>query len=213
MTTKIIPLSIYKAAYNGNITPFLDFMGEQSLDIDQCSSYGEPGYQADKGILFADWNYVPKSFQDLLEKQGYSLEWCDEWYVDHDYDEAWRTVPGSWHWVPSILIDPDAGRYITPRDSLEDREELFKITDHAQPIEEAAHTLLTIEELEELGYVKYIEVPSGYLYRDNLREALKEVFEKHNPESVIFRVKNQEFAVVWDCWYKPQPKGGIDGSR
>lgn len=86
-----------------------------SIEIDYASEYGEPGYaDPTKGILFSNWNDIPKSLQDRLEAQGYALEWSDEWYVDSDAAKAWRTEPTHMGWVPRVrygdgdIITPDS---------------------------------------------------------------------------------------------------------
>jgi hypothetical protein len=63
--------------------------------------YGEPGYdQPEIGIIFADWNRVPRFVGEWLEHHGFSCEWEDEW-IEDDECRAWRTSPTSWDWRPS----------------------------------------------------------------------------------------------------------------
>jgi hypothetical protein len=45
---------------------------------------------------------VPKWVQDYLEEAGYELEYSDEWFVDYNYDKAYRTVEDSYHWQCQI---------------------------------------------------------------------------------------------------------------
>ena len=89
--------------------------------LDYCSHYGEPGYSDPaKGLLFADWNDIPKSLQTRLESQGYELEWSDEWYVDSNNDKAYRTSPDSYGWESSLMFSEACGDYLTPDDDVSD---------------------------------------------------------------------------------------------
>src|SRR5690606_23962444 len=83
-----------------------------------ADEYGEPGYTADKGIIFGDWNEVPQRIHDYLEEAGYELEWSDEWYVHYDSSpvKAWRTQPDSYHWQCQIRFT-DSG-VLTPDDDV-----------------------------------------------------------------------------------------------
>ena len=86
----------------------------------QCEfaeEYGEPGYtHPGKGVLFANWNRVPKLLADRLEAQGYELEYSDEWYVDCDKTpaKAWRTSPDHHGWESRVracdgyMLTPDS---------------------------------------------------------------------------------------------------------
>lgn len=66
-----------------------------------ASEYAEPGYeQPKKGILFANWNRLPRGLDDILEKAGYAIEWSDEWFTC-DCGKAVRTSADSYCWTPS----------------------------------------------------------------------------------------------------------------
>lgn len=69
----------------------LEYLFDQH-DAELVGEYGEPRYtDPENGILFADWNNVPKWQQDLMEEAGYELEWSDEW-VSHN-NKAYRCSP------------------------------------------------------------------------------------------------------------------------
>lgn len=106
-----------------------------SHNAEYCTHYGEPGYQdPEHGIIFADWNDIPKGLADWLEKCGYSLEWSDEWYVDYCHSKAYRTRPDSYHWESSIMLLHDRCEYITPDDSADTWIEACQITSNGQPM-------------------------------------------------------------------------------
>ena len=94
----------------------------ESHYLEFADSYGEPGYtDPEKGILFANWNDVPKSAQEFLESQGYELEWSDEWYVHYDSSptKAYRTSPDSYQWTSQIKYCDD-GYVLTPECDISD---------------------------------------------------------------------------------------------
>ena len=86
-------------------------------DVEWCSHYGEPGYtDPDKGIVFANWNKVPKLIGTWLEHHGYECEWSDEWTIDYDGRcYAYRTSPDSYSWKRSYVYTDD-GDIIGKRD-------------------------------------------------------------------------------------------------
>ena len=74
-------------------------------DMSYSSEYAEPGYtQPKKGILFSDWNYLPRGIGDLLSRMGYELEWEDEWTTCSDCGKALRTSADSYSWQPSYFL-------------------------------------------------------------------------------------------------------------
>lgn len=90
-------------------------------ECDYCDTYGEPGYSdPTAGILFANWNDIPKALCDRLERQGYELEWSDEWYIDHQSGKAYRTSPDSYGWESSLMYSERSGEYLTPDDDVSD---------------------------------------------------------------------------------------------
>ena len=73
-----------------------------------CAKYGEPGYtDPENGILFANWNNVPRRLADWLESHGYALEWSDEWTICYDSGYAYRTSPDSYWWRQSFVYTDD----------------------------------------------------------------------------------------------------------
>lgn len=105
-----------------------------SHNAEYCTHYGEPGYQdPEKGIIFANWNDVPKGLADWLEKCGYSLEWSDEWMIDYNNDKAYRTSPDCYSWECQVMLTDD-GEYITPDDSPDTWIAACEITANFQPM-------------------------------------------------------------------------------
>jgi hypothetical protein len=98
-------------------------------DVDWCSSYGEPGYSdSERGIIFANWNKVSQSVQDWLEHHDYSIEWSDEWIIDHETSKAYRTSPTSYGWRPSYVLTEDCE--IIGRDEVESGDQIDAYIDY-----------------------------------------------------------------------------------
>jgi hypothetical protein len=75
-------------------------------NLGYASAYAEPGYtQPAKGILFANWNHLPKGIDTVLERYGYAVEWSDEWATCDDCGKAVRTQPDSYSWTPRYRED------------------------------------------------------------------------------------------------------------
>ena len=66
------------------------------------AEYAEPGYeQPKKGILFANWNHLPRDLDKILEKLGYAVEWSDEWSTCSNCNKAFRLSADSYIWEPA----------------------------------------------------------------------------------------------------------------
>lgn len=61
------------------------------------SGISEPGYD-DKPAILANWNNIPGKLFDMLEKNGFSCEWLDEWIVCDTCYKAFRSVGNSYSW-------------------------------------------------------------------------------------------------------------------
>lgn len=94
----------YNRGKNMNITNnILQALGDK-YSIEYIGTYGEPGYSTSKqAILFANWNNIPKRLQKRLARD-FELEWSDEWYIDYNTDQCYRTSPDSYCWTPSVIF-------------------------------------------------------------------------------------------------------------
>jgi hypothetical protein len=93
--------------------------------LEWCESYGEKGYSdPEKGILFANWNDVPKRIADYLEAAGFDLEWQDEWLISYSANKCYRTSPDSYGWSPYYLLNDWTNGEIIGGDEIEESEEL-----------------------------------------------------------------------------------------
>lgn len=112
----------------------LDYL-QNVHNAEWCNEYGEPGYtNPEKGIIFANWNDIPKGLANWLETCGYSLEWSDEWHIDYAHSKAYRTCANSYFWEPSIMLPAESCEYLTPDDSPSEWIEACAVTANNQPI-------------------------------------------------------------------------------
>lgn len=133
------------------INAFQQWCEKNNECFEFASTYGEPGYsdpEPGRCILFANWNNVPKKLADRLEREGYELEWCDEWAVHSD--KAWRTSPDSHGWQASIVVTDD-GEYLTTDDDAAEWIEYAKIEHASQPMR-AVPRAISREAIEAEGW-------------------------------------------------------------
>src|SRR5262245_2729049 len=82
-------------------------------NIGWAAEYAEPGYQQPrKGVLWANWNNLPRDLGDLLEKAGWACEWSDEWTTCDACQKAIRTEPDSFCWEPSYAVGEHDGEVL-----------------------------------------------------------------------------------------------------
>jgi hypothetical protein len=116
-----------------SITEFMSMLMDIGILHDYADEYGEPGYNADQGVMIGDWwcrdkdcsqgeglHGVEVHYPQLTEmaENGWELEWYDEWVVDHDNSKAYRLNADSYSWQPSTMFTDDC-ELITPDDSIE----------------------------------------------------------------------------------------------
>src|SRR5258706_1446726 len=174
-------------------TVFKLWAEKKNLCFEQCNNYGEKGYTSpEKGILFANWNDVPKRILDGLQKQGFELEWSDEWYIDYDNDKAWRTSPDSYGWVCSIAFK-DNGKVLTPDDDISDWIEYCQITKNNNLDRLAAlPDFFTKEQIEKQEWIQKEQVYENgfHAYQtDDPKKITKELLETY--ESIMFQIYSQ----------------------
>lgn len=173
----------------------------ENHDAEYASHYGEPGYtDPEKGIVFANWNYIGRDVQDFLEAQGYSLEWNDEWVIDYNSNKAYRCSPDSYSWECQFIMGD--GDYIFPDDGADAFIEQLGVTDRGQPIG-CLPSWITAEDLERAGYSLYRDgLESGH-HHGQTDDPAKHAAQclDDGAERVIFRKKaNSQFYVVFECW-------------
>ncbi len=176
---------------------------QEKYDAEWTSHYGEPGYTADKGIILANWNNVPKNIATTLEGEGYSLEWSDEWMIDYNNSKAYRTSPDSYHWQCQVRITRD-GEWLTPDDGIEAWLEELAATDPAhKPDVLPGH--FTEQELEAAGYRLISDNQENGFHpgqTDTPEPVQKQAFDE-GATHVIFRLTEaSQFYIVYQAWAK-----------
>lgn len=77
-------------------------------NLDYAKEYAEPGYtNPARGVLFANWNHLPRGLDTILERAGYAIEWSDEWSMCDSCQRAVRTSADSYSWRRSYYIPDD----------------------------------------------------------------------------------------------------------
>lgn len=170
---------------------FCDVNGHQ---LESADEYGEPGYgPAEKGILFCNWNNIPKSLQDRLEAQGYMMEWSDEWYVDGGRSpvKAWRTQPDHRGWESRTrLIDGDI---LTPDD---DPQEWIDSS-----LNEESNPLPSWFDESELALRGFAKSATGHDPSNRLRNVFQE-FTKEGYDVILVNARRYEY----DVWTRREAK-------
>lgn len=168
-----------------------------------ASAYGEPGYSdPEKGIILANWNAIPKGLADWLERCGYSLEWADEWIVDHNHGgKAYRTQPDSYGWESSIMLTTD-GEWLTPDDSPSDWIDECA-NDRMRPDLGCLPSRITDSDLHDAGFKLFRgDLESGWHpgQTDDPQAIAKLAFDAGAYRVVFRKVENSQFYVRFECW-------------
>jgi hypothetical protein len=200
------------------MTPELDALLQTLLDdhnAEYCSHCGEPGYDQPKaGVILCNWNNISKEDQDLLEAEGYSLEWQDEWTIDYDNNKAYRTSPDCYHWQPSVWWNDDGQMFTTDDDV---SMWIAEMTDNAQT---SLPSWITQANLEDAGFELYSDHEESGLFSDmnaDPRKRFKEIKDRFGEDcEVVFRMTEvSQFYVVWESWVRPaqadEDEPGEDG--
>jgi hypothetical protein len=174
---------------------------QENFYAEWCGKYGEPGYNdPEKGVVFANWNDVPKAIQEALEEAGYELEWSDEWTIDYNNDKAYRTSPSSYHWEPQWVMGD--GEYIFPDDGADAFIEECSMTDQGQP-QRCLPSSITPQDLKEEGYALFkADLENGWHpgQTDDPQELAKQAFDQ-GAERVVFRkTENSQFYIRFEAW-------------
>jgi hypothetical protein len=89
---------------------FLVNLLQDLYEVEVCE-LGEPGYslsENEKAALICDWNRIEEKCPNIYEyiDNNFMLLYSDEWIILED-GKCYRTMPDSYFWQPSIVIDCD----------------------------------------------------------------------------------------------------------
>lgn len=177
---------------------------ETKWHVDEGKEFGDTRCdQPDEGrsILLTDWNDVPELWQDILEHDGYILEWCDQAVVHEG--KVWHLQPQYIGDIPRIrAVD---GEWITSDDDPQEWIDSSEMTDYMQEAI-ALPNWFDEQHLVDAGYEKQNEheYESGWYegQTDDPQEIAKTLFE-NGAESVIFHIPRVgQFDIRFNVWSK-----------
>jgi len=180
--------------------------------IEWADEYGEPDYKCGPaGVLFANWNDIPKRVQSILERLGFELEWSDEWYINggRSPTKAYRTCADSHGWQPTAVYSEACGDYLTPDDGADCAIESFA-SDSSATVS-AVPYWVTDADLQAAGFVCHgREFENGFHpgQTDEPRDiAARLLGEKDTPalaSRVVGRIDaSGQFDVRFSVWFEP----------
>ena len=102
-----------------NVFNLLQVLENNGVHTMTCETYGEQSYKGDEGlhgVLLANWNEFDKypNIMETLEKH-FALEWIDEWLIDYDHSECFRTTGNFYGWQRQFAFTDD-GLLLTYRE-------------------------------------------------------------------------------------------------
>jgi len=173
-------------------------------ELDWANHYGEPGYtDPERGILFANWNKVPQPVQDVLERNGFALEWSDEWIIDHESDKAYRCSPDCYSWVPSYVMTEDCE--IIGKDDLDDH-----IDSYIEIYLNDSNRAATFDNFDpaQYGFEKYNGTFESGVHpgqTDDPKKVAEKIESMHPNHDYLFTIDEQsQFYTKWCAWIRPQ---------
>ncbi len=174
---------------------FVSMLMDDDFIKDKASEYGEPGYTKgsdDNTIITANWNGLSSGIYDIIESNGFDMEWSDEWVCDCNENKLYRSQPDSYSWEPSFFYD-DYGLY-----GIADNEELY-----IESMINKSHALLSAKvDLEKHGFVDLEEICRETGWYGTVEDP-EEVFDRYDneyEEMVVQTCSISQFAVNWKVW-------------
>lgn len=73
------------------------------VELNWFEAYANGDSAGDKGILAANWNRVSRGVQKVLERAGYTLDWCDAVSGCDSCHKAIQTRPTHYGWKPEYV--------------------------------------------------------------------------------------------------------------
>lgn len=175
--------------------------GEPLEGIDRAEGYSEPGYDDPrKGVLLANWNQYPGRLIDLLEKQGYAIEWSDEWATCDDCGKLVRTSANSYDWQPSYTLVDDCS--VVCKDCIDAEDYLKSIENNPQVCNVFAHI-----DPADYGYEKYNGTYESGWHPGQTDDpkAIYAMLREKGYTRVLFTLKeNSQFYSTFTAWTKAE---------
>jgi hypothetical protein len=161
--------------------------------------YANADASGDKGVLSANWNHVSRETQNLLERAGYSLDWCDAVCGCSGCYKAIQTQPSHYGWKPEyVALDGE----ILCEECV--KEDPSSILDEYRGNPAKALTLDGID-LADHGYARVEQDFENGFHRgqDDDPKAIARALEARGIEDFIFTVDSVgQFDMRFSVWVK-----------
>ena len=195
----ILRKSLCRPAFCGDYTPETRLSEIENIGF--ASEYAEPGYtNPAKGILFANWNLLPREVDSLLESYGYEIHWDDEWTICDGCGRAIRTSPDCYSWSPSYT-EQDGG--ITCTDCL-----VGDAGSYLESLENNPRTALSIQAIDpgEYGYVLISDKFENGFHAgmtDDPGKIFAELERRY--ARILFKIdERSQFYIRFSVWNRPE---------
>lgn len=169
-------------------------------NLGYAPSYAEPGYtNPEKGVIWANWNNLPRDLDRVLERAGYAVEWSDEWANCDDCQRAVRTSPDSYGYQPYYVFVDDCT--IVCLDCVDWAEYLESIED------DATKAVVRKCNPADYGYTRISdagEYESGFHagQTDDPRKVLADL-QSRGHSHIVFRIpETSQFYIKFEVWEK-----------
>lgn len=189
------------------------------IDLSHYSEYANNDSCGEKGILSGDWNNVSRDVQNLLERAGYTLDWCDAVCSCGGCGKAIQTQPSHYGWKPEYVVgDGD----ILCESCVEDDPE-----DMLADLRGNADKALTLDniDLSEHGYARVERTFENGWHggQDDSPRAIAKWLREHGIEDFVFEIDSVgQFDMRFSVWVREedaekaedaQGKAAVDPAR
>lgn len=169
----------------------------------------EPGYD-DAPMIAGNWNPLSQETNDkweaVLEANGISLEWNDEWVECEGCNKAVRCQPNSYSWLPYYVFIDDC-TVLCGDCILEDPEDEYIPLLINNPGKANIFNLL---ELKDFGFQPYNgRYETGWHpgQNDEPSKVMEEIHKELPSSEVVFEITSKgQFGIYWTAFYRKSRK-------
>ena len=177
--------------------------------VSLVSSYGEPGYTCENGVLLGNWNsgscILSATAQAYLENAGFKLEWDDEW-VEID-NKLYLTSPTHYGRLPTAVVPPESCEYVTPAQDASDVIKRYEVENSLSALDSLPYWI-TEGNLIEAGYTlwnKNEKYESGF--HDGQTDEPQKIAERllglADVDFVVFQItESGQFDMSFNAWVR-----------
>jgi hypothetical protein len=153
----------------------------------------------EKGILSGDWNNVSRPVQNLLERAGYTLDWCDAVCSCGGCGKAIQTQPSHYGWKPEYVVSD--GDILCESCVEEDPEDML------EELRGNPNKALTLDSID-LNDHGYVRVERDFEHgwhpgQDDSPKAIAKTLRERGIEDFIFSLDDVgQFDARFSVWVK-----------